>query len=340
MTISYDPSDFNELTVLMKWRGTIMPAVLCRPAMWMLMAAHVTFYYLHMYRADVEMPTLSWKLTGVPTALLTFFLVFYSGNCFSRYYAFYTRCMGMSGAAMAYTGLLRVHLPKASPEKLWNLARMVVASVYLLYFQLSGGASDGGKRVTESEWKVLVATGLISEEEKIKLDNFRGFRPFLLQIWALRALQDHLQEDKEKGPGAALGPFQAQILTLRGHCAEIVDQSEPLPPVRPSALRPPTSTPAGVPTHHAPRSHAPPPAHPPDFRSPTPRIVAVYTGVVAHPSLCRAVHRGGRGSGLGHRGGVAWEGVMVGELKGRPASYRRVGRNRAYLATPPALCSQ
>ena len=310
MTISYDPSDFNELTVLMKWRGTIMPAVLCRPAMWMLMAAHVTFYYLHMYRADVEMPTLSWKLTGVPTALLTFFLVFYSGNCFSRYYAFYTRCMGMSGAAMAYTGLLRVHLPKASPEKLWNLARMVVASVYLLYFQLSGGASDGGKRVTESEWKVLVATGLISEEEKIKLDNFRGFRPFLLQIWALRALQDHLQEDKEKGPGAALGPFQAQILTLRGHCAEIVDQSEPLPPVRPSALRPPTSTPAGVPTHHAPRSHAPPPpirlisGVPPlalspctPGWSPTPRFVALYTGVVAVVDLV---------TGVGWHGKVSW----------------------------------
>jgi len=230
MTISYDPGDFNELTVLLKWKGTIMPSVLCRPAMWMLMAAHVSFFYLHMYRTDVHMPTLPWKLTAVPTSLLTFFLVFYSGNCFSRYYAFYTRCMGMAGSAMAYTGLLRVHFPKTSPEKLWNLSRHVVASVYLLYFQLSGGASDGGKRVTESEWKVLVATGLISEEEKVKLDNFRGFRPFLLQLWALRAVQDHLVEDKEKGPGAAFAPFQGQILTLRGHCAEIVDQmTQPIP---------------------------------------------------------------------------------------------------------------
>jgi hypothetical protein len=47
---SYDASDFNELTVLLRWRGTIMPAVLCRPVMWLLLAAHIGFFYLHMYR--------------------------------------------------------------------------------------------------------------------------------------------------------------------------------------------------------------------------------------------------------------------------------------------------
>ena len=54
-------------------------------------------------------------------------------------------------------------LSKASPEKLWNLCRHIVASVYILYFQLAGGASDGGKQVTESEWQVLLQTGLISQ---------------------------------------------------------------------------------------------------------------------------------------------------------------------------------
>ena len=58
MTIAYDAGDFNELTVLLRWRGTIMPAVLCRPVMWMLLAAHVGFLYLHVYRPDIHMPTL------------------------------------------------------------------------------------------------------------------------------------------------------------------------------------------------------------------------------------------------------------------------------------------
>ena len=182
MTISYDASDFNELTVLLRWRGTIMPSVLCRPVMWLLLAAHMGFLYLHIYRHDVVMPPLPWKLTAVPTSLLTFFLVFYSGNCYTRYYAFYAKCTGMSGAVMCWVGLLRVHFPQASAEKLWNLTRHVVASVYILYFQLAGGASDGGKQVTESEWKVLLQTGLMSAEEKKKLAEYRGFKPFLLQV--------------------------------------------------------------------------------------------------------------------------------------------------------------
>ena len=230
MTIQYDPTDFNEITVLMKWRGTIMPIVLCRPVMWMLMAAHIGFFYLHMYREDIHMPIMPWKLTGIPMALLTFFLVFYSGNCFARYYAFYAKCMAMSGSVMAFTGLLRVHFPKAPPEKLWNLSRYAIASVYLLYFQLSGGASDGGKRVTDSEYEVLLQTGLIGDEEKARISQFRGFRPFLMQVWALRAVQDHLVEDKEKGPGAALAPFQGEMIKLRQACADIVDQmTQPIP---------------------------------------------------------------------------------------------------------------
>jgi len=227
MTISYDAGDFNELTVLLRWRGTIMPAVLCRPVMWLLLGAHITFLYLHLYRHDIIMPPLPWKLTGVPTSLLTFFLVFYSGNCYTRYYAFYSKCTGMSGAVMCWVGLLRVHFPKATPDKLWNLCRHIVASVYILYFQLAGGASDGGKQVTESEWLVLLQTGLISQEEKKKLTEYRGFKPFLMQIWALRALTEHIKED---GSGAALAPFQAQALALRGHCAEIVNtMTQPIP---------------------------------------------------------------------------------------------------------------
>ena len=43
MTILYDPNDFNELSVLYIWRGTIMPFVLGRPAIWLLLIAHIAF---------------------------------------------------------------------------------------------------------------------------------------------------------------------------------------------------------------------------------------------------------------------------------------------------------
>ena len=101
-------------------------------------------------------------------------------------------------------GLLRVHFPKASPEELWNLSRMAIASVYILYFQLAGGASDGGKQVTASEWEVLLKTGLISEGEKERVNQFRGFKPFLMQVWAMRAVADQLEKENAGGSGASL----------------------------------------------------------------------------------------------------------------------------------------
>ena len=98
MTIVYDASELNEISVLMRWRGTIMAMVLTRPVIWILVGIHYFFLHLHLEREDIELPMLPWSIVGVPTSLLTFFLVFYSGNCFARYYALYGKCMSMNGA--------------------------------------------------------------------------------------------------------------------------------------------------------------------------------------------------------------------------------------------------
>ena len=230
MTISYDASDFNELTVLLRWRGTIMPAVLCRPVMWLLLASHVGFLYLHMYRQDIHMPAMPWKLTGVPTSLLTFFLVFYSGNCYTRYYALYAKCTGVAGAAMCYTGLLRVFFNSASTEELWNLARHITASVYVHYFTLSGEASDGGKQLTEAEWSILMQRRMLSVDERRAVDKFNGPKSFLLQEWALQTMSEHLASDAKRAGGAGIAPFQAQAFALRKHCAEMKNMlAQPVP---------------------------------------------------------------------------------------------------------------
>ena len=68
------------------------------------------------------MPTLPWKLTIVPTTLLTFFLVFYTRDCFQRYYDLYKHCMGMTGRVIEFAGLLRSHCPKADADALFNLS--------------------------------------------------------------------------------------------------------------------------------------------------------------------------------------------------------------------------
>ena len=264
MTVTYDPADFNEVTVLLRWRGTIMPAVLCRPVIWLLLLAHCTFLYLHVKRQDIEMPLLDWKIVAVPTGLLTFFLVFYSGNCFNRYYQLYGKCTGMAGAVMIWVGLLRLFFPRASTQTLWNLCRHAVASVYVFYFQLGGGGSDGGRVITESEWavrrratlsaqfrailrnsaqfcaiahvllslrlQVLLKHNMLSEEEVQQVAVYRGFKPFLLQVWAMQAIRDYLDSGADKAAGAGIGPFQAQALALRANCSDVVNLlAQPVP---------------------------------------------------------------------------------------------------------------
>ena len=229
MTILYDPNDFNELSVLTQWRGTIMPAVLCSPSFWFLLMAHIVFLFLHIYHEEVEMPSLPWKLVGVPTALLTFFLVFYSSNCFKRYYEMFNLCMNMAGCVQAYVGMLRVHFFSSSPEELWNLGRYVIASVFTLYYQLAKG-SDGGRAITEREWGRLLKTGLVSEGEVKRLQAFKGFVPWLLQVWGLRALSDKITELGKEAK--TMNQFQNQVIALRNHCANLiatVEQPVPFP---------------------------------------------------------------------------------------------------------------
>ena len=166
MTIPYDASELNEISVLMRWRGTIMAMVLTRPVIWILVGVHYFFLHIHLERDDIEMPKLPWAIVGVPTALLTFFLVFYSGNCFARYYALYGKCMAMNGAVMSWVGLCRIFFNSASSETLWNLSRHLLASVYVLYFTLGGDASDGGKLITEREWATIMRHRLLSEQDR------------------------------------------------------------------------------------------------------------------------------------------------------------------------------
>ena len=264
MTIVYDASELNEISVLMRWRGTIMAMVLTRPVIWILVGIHYFFLHLHLEREDIELPMLPWSIVGVPTSLLTFFLVFYSGNCFARYYALYGKCMSMNGAVMSWVGLCRIFFNSASSETLWNLSRHMLASVYVQYFTLGGDASDGGKLITESEWAIIMRHRMLSEQardpkptrpapytlhprpdpdpgpdhdrrrrgsssprtpytlhptpythslhttpynlqERQQLAAYTGFKPFLLQCWALQTVAEcHPNLNPHPAPTLAL----------------------------------------------------------------------------------------------------------------------------------------
>lgn len=140
--------------------------MLCRPPIWALVMVHAILLYLHkemgMDAGMIVKGDPPDDISKVSTTFLIFFLVYYGGNCYARYYGMYNACMGMAGDVQCWVGLSRVYFPQASPDVLWNLCRHMVASVYFLYFELGGLASDGGRVITEAEWSVLFRSSLIS----------------------------------------------------------------------------------------------------------------------------------------------------------------------------------
>ena len=233
MTVEYDCSECNEVTAFFQWRGTVLPAVLCRPAIWVLLLIHCTLLYVRM-RLNLDLGMIVKDvddISTVSTTFLVFFLVYYGGNCYARYYTMYNSCMGMADDVQCWVGLARVYFPKANGDILWNLSRHMVGSVYLLYFELSGLGSDGGRVITEAEWSVLFRSSLISEAERKVLDKYRGSRFFLMQTWALRLAAEQVAKP-DKAVGADLRSFEQYALSLRSHggaLSNLIKQPIPFP---------------------------------------------------------------------------------------------------------------
>ena len=60
--------------------------------------------------------------------------------------------------------------------------------------------------------------------------SYEGFKPFLLQEWALQAVNEYLASDAKRSTGAGIAPFMEQALAMRKNCAETVSLlAQPVP---------------------------------------------------------------------------------------------------------------
>ena len=77
---------------------------------------------------------------------------------------------------------------------------------------------------------MLLKHNMLSEEEVQQVAVYRGFKPFLLQVWAMQTIRDYLDSGADKAAGAGIGPFQAQALALRANCSDVVNLlAQPVP---------------------------------------------------------------------------------------------------------------
>lgn len=205
----YDQS--NPIKALRAWKGTVLPAVLNARDTYFYLGLHVLFYVIYQRNLTIDpetgeveqsiLPVLDMKVTGVCSGLLTFFIVFYNGHCYQRYLGLYEHCCGVGGKLMEVSGLCAVHFKTEQQQAKWNIIRYLLASIIISY-----GTGDDGGMDTE-EWESLQARKLLTINEIKAVQFFKGFQPWLLQVWALKsAKQGFLQKaliDRQAAEAAA-----------------------------------------------------------------------------------------------------------------------------------------
>jgi len=245
MAIMYDPEAFNSFSglfgLLTRWNGTLVPLVLGKASFWLFLMIHVYFMATEAaYKAGythTPWPEIQWSTVKTTTGLLTFFIVFYSGQCYTRFQLFYGHCVGIGGGCMSWAALVRTSLPM-DPCLRWNVMRLVLASVHVLFYGLNSGGGPAVP-VTDDEWEAMRKRHLLTIDEIKVLQAYAGYKPFLPIIWALEEVEDGLKQYAnspiEGGPSppqlaSAIAQFRNLALDIRGHCGQITNWlKQPVP---------------------------------------------------------------------------------------------------------------
>ena len=106
MPVHYSPK-LGALS-LVRWRGTVIQSVSQSHIFWLLQSFHISFILMMDYHKE-WMITLPWSAVQPPLALATFFLVFYGGNCYNRFFQLHGHCVGLGGSLMEWVSDVKLH---------------------------------------------------------------------------------------------------------------------------------------------------------------------------------------------------------------------------------------
>jgi len=174
---------------------------------------------------------MDWRSTGVVTAMLTFFIMFYGNQCYNRMMGFWGHCVGLAGSTMNWTALVSNHFPD-DPNQQWNAVRLFLAAMHIQYYTLN--ESDGGAGISEQEWNNIIGRNLLTSDEKVLITEYKGFKPFLPLVWALDEVETAFSaEDDDKTAteraqerffhSDLLQNFRELAFAFRGHCGQITN---------------------------------------------------------------------------------------------------------------------
>lgn len=245
MPIAYDPGA-GIFRTLCSWSGTILQLILTKPLIYCLCLVHGLFVLADFIlwkgehpgeewtqsASDRQLPKLSWKAGALTTSLLIFFIVFYGSQSYSRFYTLYGHCIGLGGATMEWTALVKLHLIP-EPGARWNAVRYILAAMHVMYFGLRDVGPTAG--VDEEEWETIRTRQLLTPGEVDTIKAYKGFKPFLPVHWAMMEAEKQLRiadHSDSKSETLMLQQLQEKAFAFRGHCGQIhnlLQQPVPFP---------------------------------------------------------------------------------------------------------------
>jgi len=223
-------SELSAARILFSWTGTVFQLVLKKPFFWFLLIMHIGLEAVDsagLYDiADVEPAVLAG-----PTSLLIFFAVFYSGQCYDRFFNYYGHCVGIGSRTMEWVGLVTLHLPRDKNIH-WNAVRYILAAAHVQYYVMVTSAAA----VIEHDWETMVARRLLTEAEIESVRSYTGYAPFLLVCWALKEVQQAILREGTQGESGrfervmAYQRFEQVGFELRNHFGQITNLlKQPVP---------------------------------------------------------------------------------------------------------------
>jgi len=177
-------------------RSSIIPQVLKKSEFYILLGMNLSITYMRrtgVFHAEQDHIELSMKLTQVTGALMTFFVVFYNGNIFTRYLRLYELTKGMCENCLYIVSILSKEIKDRDMVR--KMTRLLLASCFMFFFSCAKGTMSHEHLdaiVTNAEWEQLKNIGLLEarEVEHLKLHCSRlkhdAVPAFVLVHWSMK----------------------------------------------------------------------------------------------------------------------------------------------------------
>jgi len=170
--MKYDPRQTVQL--LFAWRGTVWPTLLSRPLLWVCIITY-TAGVVAKQGYHVDLPVIEEKVLHVTGGLLTFFVVFFTVECYQRFRFGFEKVKQTGGATRELMLELTSHFQENTHLQREMLRLMVLAQHRA--FEHVGGQqfqSLGQEDDTADFFSLqnAVRIGLATEKEKMILEDF------------------------------------------------------------------------------------------------------------------------------------------------------------------------